>query len=309
MMIAYFIQAHRDPHQVCRLIRSIKASCPNSLIIIGYDFTSSKFDDFLLKEFSNVYLLKGESPVVRGDLSAIRPYFEAIDWLLTNNHSFDWLVYISGQCYPVQPLSNLESYLSLTEYDGLIQYYDILSESSTWDIQEGYGRYFYQKVSDLPTWSMFLSKIVNKLNLLKPFPYVIKGRETFGVSLWKKAKNHPFTNTFTCYGGNHRHMLSRVCVEYLNNFIHENMNIVEYFNQTWCPEESIVQTILVNSGKFMLLSDNKIFDDYLHTRNGSPRILTEEDFDRLKNGDYFFARKIDPIKSSKLLDMLDTSVR
>jgi hypothetical protein len=308
MITAYFIQAHRDPHQICRLIRAIKAGSPHALVIIGYDFTNSSFDDSLLKEFSTVYLLKEVLPVHRGDFSAIRPYLNAVDWLLSNGYAFDWLVYISGQCYPVQSVSKLESYLASTKYDGLIEYFDILSDASKWDSGEGYGRYFYQKVSNLPDWSMFPSRMLNKLGILKPFPYLLKSRETFAVSLWKKAKHHPFTENFICYGGNHRHILSRGCVEYLNDFINGNSDIVNYFSQTWCPEESIVQTILINSQKFMLLNENKIFDDYSYTRDGSPRVVTDSDYDLLTGGKYFFARKVDPSKSSRLLDMIDASL-
>ncbi|PSN20736.1 N-acetylglucosaminyltransferase [filamentous cyanobacterium CCP5] len=305
MIVAYLIQAHRDPHQVCRLIRSIRAGNPSALILIAYDFTNSRFNTSLLKDFSNTYLLKGTRPVIRGGISAIQPYFDAIEWLIDKGYDFDWLVYISGQCYPVQSTAKLEIYLSSTQKEGFIDYFNILSGQSKWSIQEGYERYYYHKISDLPAWTMLPSRMINKMSLLDRFPYAVKSRPSFGVSLWQESQHPPFTDEFICYGGNHRHVLSRACVDYLNSFLLEKKEIFDYFCETWCPEEAIVQTILVNSRKFNLSNDNKIFDDYEHTRDGSPRILEDSDFEEITNGKYFFARKIDPYKSSKLLDMLD----
>jgi hypothetical protein len=309
MKLAFFIQSHRDPGQIVRLVRAIKSGVADAVIVVGFDTSSSNFDESLLKEFSDTYLLRGLAPVRRGELSAIRPYFDAIEWLHKSSIEFDWLAYISGQCYPVQPLSSLSKFLEASSCDGFINHFDVLGAGSCWSIEEGYGRYFFHKSADLPDWSMVPAKVANKIGLLSPFPQVrLKSRESFGVSLWKAAPSSPFNEALRCYGGNHRHILSRSCVDYLRSYLRDNDEVVNYFSRTWCPEEAIVQTILANNSMFSLVDDNLIYDDYAASRDGSPRVIGINDYDLITSGKYFFARKVDPDRSRELLDRLDQKI-
>ncbi|BDA70283.1 hypothetical protein CAL7716_044490 [Calothrix sp. PCC 7716] len=83
---------------------------------------------------------------------------------------------------------------------------------------------------------------------------------------------------------------------------------MKYYKKTILPEESLVQTILVNSGKFNLFSHHKIYDDYSKCAsiNGSPKTLTIEDYPKIITGEFFFARKFE--QDSEVLDMLDAII-
>jgi hypothetical protein len=141
MKVCYFIQAHNYPEQVHRLVRTIKKSSPNSLIVIGYDFTNSSINMNALKDLSDVFLLKSNFIIKRGEFSMLQPYLNVIDWLFKENLEFDWLVYLSGQDYPIQSVNEIEKKLLETKYDGFIQYCDLLSPENDWNWKD---RYFYQ---------------------------------------------------------------------------------------------------------------------------------------------------------------------
>ncbi len=65
-------------------------------------------------------------------------------------------------------------------------------------------------------------------------------------------------------------------------------------NLTQTPEESLVQTVLVNSGRFELVDDDLRYIDYSRANKGSPRTLSVADLPLMAGGRYHFARKFDP---------------
>ena len=65
--VLYFIQSHKDPEQVCRLVSLIKRSSSNAQVIISHNFSSSYLDLSSLKQFSGIYLIKRDKSARRGD--------------------------------------------------------------------------------------------------------------------------------------------------------------------------------------------------------------------------------------------------
>lgn len=132
MRICYLIQTHNYPEQIYRLVRTLKFTSDQCLIIINHDFTKSKLDLTPLEDLSNIYLLKRTSPSKRANFSCIKPYLDTIKWLLKNKYDFDWLIYISGQDYPTQSTQKIEQFLAQTSYDGFISYWNIMTSGNPW---------------------------------------------------------------------------------------------------------------------------------------------------------------------------------
>lgn len=306
MKTCYFIQCHRNPNQIYRLVSLIKSSSSSALVLVWFDSSKIRLDSTVFQGFSDIYLLEGNFPVERGEFSMLLPYLDAIDWLFETNTEFDWLVYMTGQCYPVQPIPVFEEFLATTENHGFIEYFNVLSNTNRWGAREGYLRYYYQKLINLPDWMQLPAKILAKSQILNFTPFLVNCRRSFHLSLWLEAQHHPFTDGFICYGGNHRHTLSRKCVQYLRDFIKSNPKLIEYYRKTVCPEESLVQTVLANSKKFNFKNDNKIYDDYSSSIDGSPRTLKFEDYATITSGIYFFARKFE--QDAEILNLLDEKV-
>ena len=310
MRVCYFIQAHKNPEQVYRLVRTIKKSSSNSLIVIGYDFTNSSIDMEPVQDLSDVYLLKSNFVIKRGELSILKPYLNAISWLLNEKFEFDWLAYLSGQDYPIKPIAEIENFLFNTEYDGFIEYFNVLSEESPWSIL-GIKRYFYQYYN-LPKFAerlyknkRFWGRIPRKLERLFRLNFYPTMSNDFKVGLVPFIS--PFSEEFKCYGGNHRHFLSRKCVLFLHEFINSHYSLMMYYEKTVLPEESLIQTILVNCHQFSLYNQHKIYDDYTDSyKDGHPKTLGTEDYSKIIKSKSFFARKFEP--NSTVLDMLDTHI-
>lgn len=307
MKVCYLIQSHKNPQQVYRLVRTIKISSPSAIVVVNHDYTCSLLDEGELNQFSDVYLLKDTVGRTWAHFSAVCPYFDTARWLLENNIHFDWLVYLSGQDYPTQPLDRIESFLATTEYDGFVIYAEALSKRGYELVANPDERYFYQYYWP-PQWSQaflraFPYKVLMRVQRFLP----VKGWYIKGLPIGVRAKVTPFNQDFVCYATSMWHTLSRECVKYILDFVEDkhNEHIVNYYKHTVIPDESFVATILVNSKRFNLCDDHKRYIEFI-AGEPHPKILTEQDYPTLTNGDYHFARKFEP--DTKILDLLDAHI-
>ncbi len=305
MHFFYLIQTHTNPEQVYRLIDAIQKSSTNNQIIISHDFTNCDLDIIYLEKLGiKVFSGKGG----RGDFLSVQCYLNAIKWLINNRIKYDWLIYLSGQDYPIKPISEIDLFLSKTDYDGFMEYFDVFSSESHWSIQEGKSRYLfkYQTIDLLrkvPNWIKQLLLPIKIINYLQPFFRINLAYEMFGVR--RKSLFHQY---FVCYGGSFFTTLSRKCVEYLYNFCESHPEIIEYYKEVCVSDESFIQTILVNSRQFNLCNDNKLYFDFSQTCNGRPKILTSNDYNAIMESQAHFARKFDISIDSQILDILDKEI-
>ncbi|MBD1836214.1 hypothetical protein H6F61_26910 [Cyanobacteria bacterium FACHB-472] len=309
MKVLYLIQTHKNPEQIDRLIQTIKKSSPSSQILISHDVKGCDLDVSTLEKLPGVNVIKNDAVGVRGDFSLVQAYLDAIDWILAHNIDFDWLINLSGQDYPTQPLSVLEKFLAETKFDGFLQYCDTFSKDSYYGFKESRDRYLYQYWHSGVQFSRWQRGLVKPLrvilNNVQPF---VKIDTSYQFSVGFRAYLNPFNQNFVCSGGSYFKIISKSCVRYLYDFTKNNQELVNYYKKTRNPDESFIQTVLVNSGLFNFCNDNKRYIDWTGTRHGHPRLLTSQDYPAIIKSNAHFARKFDATQDSKILDMLDSRV-
>jgi hypothetical protein len=305
MKVCYLIQTHKNPEQIYRLVRLIKTLSPDSQVIVSHDLTNCNLELAAFHDLSRVQVFQGKA--ARGSFALVQKYLDAVDWLLSHNIDFDWLINLTGQDYPTQHLSKIENFLAQTSYDGFIEYFQVCSKQSQWSIREGYSRYFYsyqQFIKDLPEWLQKVSTPLKVINYIQSF---FRINFSYGLSLGVRA-SAPFNEDLICYGGSFFCTLSRKCIQYLNEFSRTHPDVVDYYRHVGVPEESFIQTVLLSSGLFNLCNDCKRYFDFSRSRNGHPRILTIDDYPSLLQDNIHFARKFDFTQDSKILDLLDARI-
>lgn len=305
MKICYLLQTYKNPEQIYRLVNTIKTSNPNSIIILSHNYTYSQLDESKLEKHSDVYLLPVKTG--RGDFSILREYLSAISWANKNNIDFDWFINLTGQDYPTQPLSSLESLLFQTHYDGFIEYFQVFSNNKSWSVRQGMSRYLYRYRKILlnqPNWFKQLFKTMKLINYLQHF---VRIDSSYDLMLGVKVKS-PFNDKFICYGGSYFSILSKKCIQYLQKFSECNPHVIEHYQHTINPEESYIQTVLVNSQLFNFYNECKHHYDFYQSRHGAPAILTSKNSSVIKQKNYYFARKFDMNIDNKVLDILDEIV-
>ena len=314
MKVLYLIQTYRNPEQIYRLVQILKKSSPTSQILVSHNFTTCNLDTTLLKNLSGVEVLRLRDKGGRGTFSLIQGYLDAIDWLFSHNTEFDWLINLSGQDYPTQPLSQIEKFLAETKYDGFLKYFEAFSDSkhNPWGTKDSRNRYLYQYWRSgvyIPRNSLpdkILNRLVPVFYNAQPFIRLDWILDSLRVGVI--ATSNPFNEKFLCYGGSYFHTLSRKCVQFLYESSKQNVELVDYYKKTFIPDESFIPTVLVNSGLFNLCNDYKRYIDWSNYKDDSPRILTSEDYASLIKDDIHFARKFDTAQDSRILDMLDERI-
>ncbi|HSG39602.1 MAG TPA: N-acetylglucosaminyltransferase, partial [Thermoanaerobaculia bacterium] len=83
---------------------------------------------------------------------------------------------------------------------------------------------------------------------------------------------------------------------------------MQWFRHTICPDEAVVQTLLLNSGRFKFSNDDLRYTDFTGSRNGRPRTLSADDLPAITGGACYFARKFDLHRDTRVLDLLDDRI-
>ena len=312
--ILYIIQTFKAPDQIQRLVQIIKRSSASSEIIISHDYTVSHLDVEPLQALgAQVLKLNGKGG--RGDFSMLQGYLDAIEWAYDHQIQFDWVINLSGQDYPTQPLLMIEQFLELTHYDGFLSYFEAFSDTkeNPWGSREGRNRYLYQYwrsglvIPKQTLQSRALGRLELAIEKVQPFLRVFSIYDCLMVGA--NAHSPIFDEKFLCYGGSYYHALSSKCVRYLYDFSQQSPQVVEHYRRTVCPNESFIQTILINSGLFNFCNDCKRYLDFASEEDSSrPRTLRAKDYPVLIQDNIHFARKFEPAQDSEILDLLDAKI-
>jgi len=167
-------------------------------------------------------------------------------------------------------------------------------------------------------------------------------RRLFWGRFFKYQKHMPkrkFLKNMVPYGGSDWWSLSYECATYALRFVEENPGYKRFYKYTAAPCEMFFQTIVLNSDRARrvenydnyqkwsaersrekALSDsdmlpeeafNHRYIDWSGERTGereTPAILDERDWEKIKSSSSHFARKFDPQRSAKVLDLIDQEI-
>jgi hypothetical protein len=299
--ICYFIQSHRDPEQIYRLVKTLRRGSPSGLIVVQHNPAGFELDWSPLADLAGTYLMPPCGFQLRSHYSCqVQPFLDLVDWLEREGLAYDWLVNLSAQDYPVTPLPAIEELHSAASCDGFIRHWDVLSPASPWSQRKARNRYWHRH------WWL-PAKAEPVLRALKPLTKVLPLSVTldYGSLVGVRRLRTPFHEGFRCYGGWAWFSLRRQAILYLRDFLTRHPEVERHYRLTQTPEESLVQTVLVNSGRFKLVDDDLRYIDYSRANKGSPRTLTVADLPLLASGRYHFARKFDLAVDGEVLDRID----
>lgn len=302
MRVCYLIQSHCGAKQIARLVRVIGAASPGALVVVAHDDTGCALSSDELPCAAERHLLAVRGPLRRGYLSMLAPYLQVVGWLRSQGLPYDWLVYLSGQDYPTLPLADSEAQLAAADCDGFVRYWNAFDGQGPWRRRhQGVHRYGFQ-YRDAPAWTRGLVRILRAGNGWQRLVHV---HLTYGLRVGLRARRTPFTTDFPCYAGWQWTTLRRTCAEQVVDQLARDASLVAYYERTICPDESLVQTVLLRAGGVRLVNDNLRYADNANARDGRPRLLGAADFARITSGAYHFARKFDAAKDDRILDLLD----
>ena len=312
MKIAYIVLAHKYPEQLKRLI--IKLDNEETSFFIHIDKkTSNKVYNQIVSSLShlpNVYFLN-RYKCYWGGFGLVKATIQGIKEIFDRNISFDWLILLSGQDYPLKTNSQIKKALEKNEGKLFLTHYDYLIPPDKKWPTSGSDRIDY--------WHFCLSNYVRfvfpaKLTANSYLRYKILKRPwlqfiSFLYSclfFWLPLKKRKFPEGFKPFIGSQFWCLSRDCVEYIHVFVQQNPDFINFFMYVDIPDEMFFQTVVLNSPfKERVVNDNLFCIDWDNINQTYPKVFVKTDFDRLISSSKLFARKFDMIRDVDILNLLD----
>lgn len=299
----YQVHTHRAPEQVYRLVETLVASSRDALVVVSHDRSGPPLDRSRLAR-SGARLLVSTGGYA--DFSHTRRYLEVVEHLDGVGEQYDWMVNLSGQDYPVQPLADIEHEMERSGVDGFLETFPVLSAASPWGRALGRTRYWYRYGPRRPLSAAGRRRLrpLQAVNRVQPW---LRLHVASGLTVGRAVRT-PFDSGLVCYGGSFFASLTRSCVEALVEFCRDRPDVVAHFERTLSPEEAFFQTALVNDGRFRFDSDCKRYFDFRGSRFGHPRTLTAADVEPALRRGAHFARKWDLDRDPDAYELMDALV-
>lgn len=319
--VAYLILSHRNPKQVVRLASVLAWGGRDSHVFIDHDASKSRLDPAALAGLPNTTLLAGTRPGTWGGISLIHKVLDGVA-AIERRYDYDWVVFISGQDYPVQPVARIEEFLAATPYDGFVEGVSLLGAARC---GEGAAGRNHNYAPGQPT----CEKLPNgacaacAARYLYPNPLYyervpLKVRHAAYVALKQVARLHqavgfqPLPALYRPVGqvlrGGFWFTLSRRALTRVQEFTRANPAFVRLYRYLFVAEEAYFQTVLAAFPELKLKNDHLRFVNWRDRTRGNPGIFRSRDFDDLITSGAHFARKFDLDQDRAVFDMLDEQI-
>lgn len=263
----YLIFSHDWQPQLARLATTISRLSPNALVVLHHDPSKGPLDRRIFSGIANLHLVPEPVPARWGQYSLVKQQLHGLRFCMTEL-AWDWIITLSGQSYPLQPLSDFEQMLASTPHDAFVRHFDALAPA-TWGSGllprgEGEKRYLYRycDVPKLPFYHLLppvarrvLGSLRVKLNELQPFFKIV----TLPGSHPRLGVRRPLRRSLggdfkLCVGRLPLQMNRRAC-EFVLNYVDTHPSYGAYFRTTLIPDEGFFTSLLANARNLRIGND------------------------------------------------------
>lgn len=266
MTVAYLVFSHQYPDQVRRLLRTLRAGSPDARLLSHHQGPL---------DVAGVETVPS-GPVSWGGASQLAMLLRGMHHALRGE--FDWLVLLSGQDYPLRPLSLIEADLAASGFDAFI-------ETAPVEPQDEFAlRYLYRYRRVRP----LLARVARPLLPVRVLPS--------GVYVGRRAKP-----PLPVRRGSDWLTLSRRAAQAV---VGADARVVDHFRRTILPTEALPHSVL-HASSLRLSGDTRRYTRW-DAGAAHPHLLGVEDLDAMLASGMDFARKFAP--GAPVLDELDRVV-
>ena len=275
MKHGFLISAYRNGKTILEQINLLDS--PDSYFYIHIDKKSPLFNDPVmqgLKAKENIIFLENRIKVNWGGFS----HLQAIIYLIREalkNKELAYLHLMSDSCCPIKSRKEIFDFFEKNRGKEFIEFVQL--PSPNW-YGGGLNRITHFHLHDFINLKSKLKRRIEK--------YFVKLQELVGV------KRTLPTNFSTFYGGCTWWTLTRNFLEYAINFIDNNPRFYLRFKHSFCAEEILIHTLLLNSPfKDNVINDNLRYIDWENRNGNRPANLDDSDLPILLNSKKLYARK------------------
>lgn len=317
MRVAYLVFNHRPIEQLMRFLNTLRGQQQDSPIIVHHNRFACDIDTRQIEKIDGVRVRTSDYPIAWGDFSIVDSYWNTLAWM-RDNYSFDWTVLLSGQDYPVRPLSELESMLSATNADAFVEADRVDNWPNPRERRDREQRYLYQYrgLPDLGIQRRLSREARSRLRQLAFLGATAVNRTQPVVQIYRfpalipyrwgiRSSSTPFTTERPCWCGSVWNALNQKAVQTLLDYVDEHADYARFYRRTIIPDESATQTILCNHPELAVAPHNLHYTRWSNPRAGHPDVFGASDLSALIASERFFARKFDLNLDGQIFDLLD----
>lgn len=280
MKIAHLILAHAAPAQLAKLIGALEGE--HAWFFVHLDRKADLNAFSFLQNRERVMLVPDRVDVAWGAYSIVEATLRGFRAILNSGIDFGYVNLLSGSDYPLQSPSEIHNFFTRNTGRNFMEYYSVHSE---WT--EAIPRLTEYHLTNYNFPGKYLAQ--KWLNRLLPTRSMPAGLEPVGRSQWMS--------------------LTLDAVRHILEYLDGHPEVVRFFKLTWAPDEILFQTILYNSPfGSSLVNDNLRYIDWSKGQ-ASPKVLTEEDLDRMWASWKLFARKFDLARFPAVIGKLDRKIQ
>jgi hypothetical protein len=137
-----------------------------------------------------------------------------------------------------------------------------------------------------------------------------KGKHRLGkfISAVLPKRKLPFWHTLYGSSLGAYWTLSQAATAYLVDYFHAHSKVRNFFKFSWGPDEFLFNTIIMHSDfRHEVINNNYRYIDW-SAGGSSPKVLTVNDFEQLRQSGCFFARKFDLDIDAQILKLIDNNL-
>ncbi|HYO21995.1 MAG TPA: beta-1,6-N-acetylglucosaminyltransferase [Flavisolibacter sp.] len=289
---AYLIMAHKDPHQVYRLVSRLNDGSSEFFIHIDKKVDIAQFH--LLNDLGDILQFTDRFDSRWGRLGLIEPFLSGMKAVKNSPKKFDRIILLSGQDYPIKSNDYINRFFETSPHSVFINYFPIPNYEK-WPGGDRGGWYRVDKYYFGNKWYQFLcSRSLNLLSTYIPF-------------LRRKIPNG-----MKPYAGQTWWNLDMYALHYILAYHAKHPEYLKFHKNTFVADELYMQMIIGNSRDEKLLASiqnsEKRFTIWEKPDSAHPKILRKTDLEAIMASDDLFARKFDENIDSEILDLIDSKL-
>lgn len=280
MRIAHIIIAHKNQHQLLRLIERLRHPQFDFYIHLDKKAPLSEFDQ--LREDEQLKLIRNRARVNWGGNSLLKAITNSLEEVVSLNKGYGYIHLLSAQDYPLMPATAIYDYFKSRPNRNFISY-DISGNSPWWQLaRQRYEQYHFTDFNFKGKY--LLQKIINAITPTRKFPG--------GLPLYGGSNSTWWT-------------ITEPCGQYIINTLNNDKKLTRFLKYCWCTDEFVIASLIMNSPfQRQTVNDNLRYLDWSEGKP-SPKLLDLPDFESIKNSEMMFARKFDLTLQPEIMDKID----
>jgi len=282
MRFANIIIFHKNEASIDRLLKAM--THPDTDFYLHLDKKVNIEPYLYLGKNQNTYFVENRKNARWAGYSQVEAIINSLDQIIESKIPYDFVNLLSGQDYPIKPISHI---------------IDVLSKNI--------GKSFM--ISETPP-SPWWDEATVRFTKYHFSDYGFRGKYRLGDLVSSILPERKFPMEIQLYGGPYAAywILSMDAAVYLHSLLSKKDKLYWFFKHTWAPDEFLFNTILMNSPfRDTIVNENYHYFSWEHGQS-RPSILSVEDFLTLQQSLKFFARKFDPAVDEKILDLIDEQI-